>query len=376
MALKGHIVTFRPMAILIQDVPIMNREEFYANCNHIAQGYRVFTSEQEPESNKKKIRPENIILVHGDIQAEKLVISDPLNPQNTKFRSTVLGIKLTLPSGRKIPLYSVYIRPPTTYNDAKMILDSIRVSARTVDNSSTVVMGDFNSHSLDWAPALVKSQDFELESQRIRSARGRAVSRFMNMAKLICLNKIELGPTHVHVNGKGSSYVDLAFVGLKSCYLWNTLELVPLEGGTSHRILVAKRSPRASQQFEFIHDTNRIEQYHFIPILNHLHPICLNWRDLSFREVQKRMDYLADRLYLRMNDLQNVTKFKKSVSDQRFSGYTERMRKLLKKLDYWRQEAVKLAKMSTKSKRTVWDRLKLNSSIIKRNRRRNSWSID
>ena len=106
LALKTHVEKIKPIAILIQDVPHMKREEFDANCHHVAEGYKVFTCEEESGSTSKraKVKPENMILVHRDIEAEKLQIPGQQDVQYKTFRSTVLGVKLVLATGRNIPL--------------------------------------------------------------------------------------------------------------------------------------------------------------------------------------------------------------------------------------------------------------------------------
>ena len=367
MALKEHINKIKPIAVLIQDVPQMKKTEFISNCATIADGYSIFTCDTECERKKRDIiKAENMILVRPDHKAEKLSSDNTQVDRDKRFKSTVLGIRLTLDSGKEVPLFSVYIRPNTTYNDAKMILDWISTSARDVDQSRTLVMGDFNSYSLDWAPARLGNLSFTFKYNRLKSARGKAVSRFMNLSKLLCLNRIDLGPTNVLQTKGHESYVDLAFVGMKACYNWNQLELIPLEGGTTHRILVAKHRMRGPEQFKFSHDISKLNSYHFARILDKLGPISTSWRDLRSEDQARWMNYMADKLYLTLHDLQKFTRVRRSVIDERFLGFTRRMRGVLKKLDHWRHEASKLSRVTSIRRRNLVRRLTFNPTMLKK----------
>jgi len=370
MSLENHVKSNNPQAILIQDMPKLKLHDLELNCQIIAPNYRqFFLMPIEDQGNKLHIH--GITLVRDNIAAQLIEPDNEYRSQLDSIESTVLGVLMTTETGKKVPLYNVYVKPKSTHKETSLILDWIYKSAAP-NWSKIVVAGDFNASSPQWdRPRFGFSLDGRHTKIRavlsLKYTRGRAITRFMKMAKLQCLNRFESGPTYSKRAGE-SSHVDLILVGAKSFSIWNSFSIEKLEGKTGHRIVLAKtrdleRKVKLVQRIE----VSRMKRTNFLFIrCLGLERICSGWTTKPSAQIKDRMNFISDILYKQLLDVQQAVTVCRPLGDKRFIGYTRSMRNLLSKLESCQQRVYLLRrkKMFYRTKKLGLD-LKDDQELVK-----------
>jgi len=344
MALKEYVEELKPVAVLIQDVPMMRKVDLQDKCYSIAPDYKFFCREPTvPSKTKRCLCTDNVILIHPSIQAELIEPSTTDWNKLKALKSSVLGVAFER-GAQTIPIYSVYFRPVSPYSHVKLILDWIKESQAKYHGQHAIVMGDMNASSLEWQPFFRKKHFKSLfqQNERHKEIRGRAIMSFMLRNKLNCLNKIELGPTFHREYQGVRSYIDVALVAGLTLQFWNDFELKPLKGDTSHRVIIIKKKDEVHRDIDYRCDLGKKIWHKFAELDVQMGAHYNDWRNKSNSEKGIQMNFIAEQFIAVVDQCSERIKVKRQIVDKRFRGYTRRMRRLLKKLKDSQEKAAKL----------------------------------
>jgi len=344
-SLKYHIEEQEPIAMFLQDIPKMTISDLIERFLSVAPGYMLMFNKPAPYERKCKYKFDSIILARVDYKPEQLVLKEEDRSTLANMETSVTGAIVTLVSGMRIPIYSIYIRPTVAYNQTTKILEWVWKTAKQAGRSKMVLMGDFNATSPQWSKPKLTSDCGEFSSTiALRNTRGRILARFMKTAKLHCLNRLEAGSTFQRLARRHESCVDLALVGSKSLKKWDDFGIESPEGTTDHKIIIAKpRDPESRERLVHRVETSRLTSAFFLPIrMINLERLCINWAALSHQMIESRMNFIADLLYKRLLEVQKMITIKRTTGERRFLGMNPRMRRLINKLEKMQAEAYKL----------------------------------
>ena len=383
--------SYDPIAILIQDLPSICHTEIESICNYKDAMepnmifYDAYTQNLNDSTNNvdlyTRAKRDNIILLDKRIKGTIIKLSE-----NLSELASTLGLQIELTDGRKYQLYSIYIRPKAQYYDVKIILDTIRLTAKELGNSRTIILGDINAEAAEWAPDhnLFLNSHYNQTSDKhyhqIRINRGKQISNALKDMKLTLLNNINEGPTYtgnltLNDNQPQVAYIDIAAAGEKAHRVWRRFELKNVDNSSrGHKAIIItsndrQTSGRTSQVAPLPHDNteykyplHKITSELFTELKMRLDKTCVQWEHLPRKQIMERMNLIADTTYERILQVQNHIKIakrsRKSNSDN--YGYHRKLLKQIKKL----KRSKKIAKQLRLTSRINRNRNTLNKNKL------------
>lgn len=293
------------------------------------------------------IKTNNLILVNTNIVRIKQIHRPP---RHSKLASSI-GISIEYIKKANIPdkaqgkyiIFSTYIRPKASYQQALEILNWMTATATEYEGKSRVIiLGDFNATNLLWAPTnntLNNKENSQLHYTKTKEIRGRAIAKYIKHNKFNILNRVTHGPTF-RTNTNSIAHIDLAITGSKALREWSSMRIRKVSDIAAHRAIILQTNNYCTQH----NNTNtrvikriqveKIEERHFEAIQASCNKIINNWKYLPRERIIERLNKLSYTLYQTLIEIQlAVTSTKrKNVSKFRLGLTNARTRNLLNKL--------------------------------------------
>lgn len=310
ISLENTINKYNPLVCLLQDIPKLSEDNLLDTCRTVARGYNaIFDIE---ELNRRK-RLNNLIL----IDSNRIEVKQIHNFDN-RCKAAALGISICcIQNGdsndgvenngdcfsSKLIIFSVYIRPRASHEATKSLFDLISErSSQHEGHSRLIIAGDMNATEPTWCPiqhTLLNKENSATHYRQIKQMRGRIIIKAANMMKITCLNKINQGPTFIHL--RGSAYIDLIFVGNKAIRTWNSMSLEKLSDNSAHKIMILQArgplKPKYKKRNYRKICSDMINESQFDETHIKCDQLCNNWKHLPRDRIINRLERLTDILY-------------------------------------------------------------------------------
>lgn len=388
LSLQSTIITNRPLAILIQDLP-MGIEQL---TRPIATGYELVKSSTQQSNMSNK----TVGILVDTSRLKIIAIHEPADPgaelESNSSKTHVLAASVeykdiaaagtstaTNSSKNRMILFSVYIRPRASHSQTEQTLKWISNTARQNEGiSRSLIMGDFNATHTMWAPAaetLNNNENSEKHYRMIKETRGRAIAKAIKNMKMNCLNRTCLGPTFE--SPQLTAYIDLVISGNKIVRKWNRLTIESLGENINHKLLRLTASTgavetRSRTRTIKIIKTEHLNSDQFIEANTRSKSLIVNWKQLPRETIMKRLDKLMNIIYKCIKEAQNsitVTK-QRNVHNPKYKigQCNARTRRRINKLKEYESklEGVEMRKCTLpQQKRQRYKLRKMKQKLIK-----------
>lgn len=264
LELKTKIQEAEPLLVLLQDLPSRSPTRLNELYKTIAPNYKIIPSDAiSTKTNQDTgIKFDNIILVHPEVIIVKQLIQPAQTAKHSSNGAQALGLDFKLSAESSIRrVFSLYIRPRACFLETRDTLEWINKESKKCQDR-LIIMGDVNADAHEWTPAthmllncIKKGHSncnvYDYKGMKIN--RGITITNFMRYNKLNCLNRPELGPTHIMRRGyaNSSAYIDVALVGSKSARIWREFKLITLEHA-EHKVVQISREYKTSEASEML----------------------------------------------------------------------------------------------------------------------------
>lgn len=243
----------QPLAILLQDTP--KPKQTIKATKHITPGYIIMDNIKDSQT-----KIDTIMAINTDRTTNwEHIRSIDIGENKNSISICTITTSKTHPLSKEsiINLVNLYIRPRTKHKELEKALIILQETLRTIGNSRTIIMGDTNATTTQWAP-IEETINHYTNTQRgtnhyknTQINRGKLILKFMNTNKLECINNIAQGPTYtspISTQLERKAYIDIALTGNKAIRSWQKFTIPSMKWYKGHKIIQIEALTSHSKQ--------------------------------------------------------------------------------------------------------------------------------